>query len=46
MARGLSEDEAVATIVRGFLHVDIEGLPAVLKDQIDRAVELSEQSLL
>lgn len=46
MARGLSEDEAVATIVRGFLHVDIEGLPSVLKDQIDRAVELSEQSLL
>ena len=46
MARGLSEDEAVATIVRGFLHVDIEGLPAVLKDQIDKAVELSEQSLL
>lgn len=46
MARGLSEDEAVATIVRGFLQVDIEGLPAVLKDQIDRAVELSEQSLL
>jgi Fe-S cluster assembly scaffold protein SufB len=46
MARGLSEDEAVATIVRGFLRVDIEGLPAVLKYQIDRAVELSEQSLL
>ncbi len=46
MARGLSEDEAVATIVRGFMHVDIEGLPPILKEQIDRAVELSEQSLL
>ena len=46
MARGLSEDEAVATIVRGFMHVDIEGLPAVLKEQIDRAVEMSEQSLM
>ena len=45
MARGLSEDEAVATIVRGFMHVDIEGLPPVLKDQIDHAIELSEQSL-
>lgn len=45
MARGLSEDEAVATIVRGFLHVDIEGLPAVLAQQIDHAIELSEQAL-
>jgi Fe-S cluster assembly scaffold protein SufB len=45
MARGLSEEEAVATIVRGFMHVDIEGLPAVLKDQIDSAIELSEKSL-
>jgi len=46
MARGLSESEAVATIVRGFLNVDIEGLPPVLKEQIDHAVELSEQSAL
>ncbi len=46
MARGLSEEEAVATIVRGFMHVDIEGLPPVLKDQIDHAIELSEESLL
>jgi Fe-S cluster assembly protein SufB len=45
MARGLSEDEAVATIVRGFLHVDIEGLPPILKEQIDHAIELSEKSL-
>jgi uncharacterized protein len=45
MARGLSEEEAVATIVRGFMHVDLEGLPPVLKDQIDQAIELSEKSL-
>jgi Fe-S cluster assembly protein SufB len=45
MARGLSEDEAVATIVRGFMHVDIEGLPPVLKEQIEHAIELSEKSL-
>lgn len=45
MARGLSEDEAVSTIVRGFMHVDIEGLPPVLKEQIDHAIELSEESL-
>jgi len=46
MARGLSQEEATATIVRGFLHVDIEGLPAELKKEMDRAVEISEKSLL
>jgi Fe-S cluster assembly scaffold protein SufB len=46
MARGLSEGEAIATIVRGFLHVDIEGLPTELKAEMDKAVELSEKSLL
>ena len=46
MARGLTEDEATATIVRGFLHVEIEGLPPELKAEMDRAVEMSEKSLL
>ncbi len=46
MARGLTEDEAVATIVRGFMRVDIEGIPDVLKKQIDRAIKLSETSLM
>ena len=46
MARGLSEEEATATIVRGFLHVEIEGLPPELKGEMDRAVEISEKSLL
>ena len=45
MARGLNEEEAVSTIVRGFMHVDIEGLPPVLKEQIDHAIELGEESL-
>jgi Fe-S cluster assembly scaffold protein SufB len=39
MARGLSEDEAKSTIIRGFLDVDIMGLPPVLEKQIKRAVE-------
>lgn len=38
MARGLSEEEAVATIVRGFLDVKIDGLPRELEDEIQRAV--------
>jgi Fe-S cluster assembly scaffold protein SufB len=45
MARGLTRDEAVSVIVRGFLSVDIEGLPPELKAQIDHAIELSEQEL-
>jgi Fe-S cluster assembly scaffold protein SufB len=46
MSRGLSEDEATATIVRGFLSVDIPGLPPALKAQIDRAVEQSDQDMM
>lgn len=46
MSRGLSEDEAVAAIVRGFLNVDIPGLPPQLKVEIDRAVELSRKDVM
>jgi Fe-S cluster assembly scaffold protein SufB len=45
MSRGLTEDEATATIVRGFLSVDIPGLPPELKAEIDRAVEESDKGL-
>ena len=46
MSRGLSEDEATATIVRGFLCVDIPGLPLQLKAEIDRAVEECDKDML
>lgn len=46
MARGLTRDEATATIVRGFLHVDIEGLPPELAAQLRQAVESSGKELL
>jgi hypothetical protein len=46
MARGLTRDEATATIVRGFLHVDIEGLPPQLAAELKQAVETSEKELL
>jgi hypothetical protein len=39
MMRGLTEDEAVGMIVRGFLEGGINGLPDNLKDDIDRAIE-------
>jgi uncharacterized protein len=46
MSRGLSQDEATATIVRGFLSVDIPGLPPQLKVEIDRAIEESNKTLM
>jgi Fe-S cluster assembly scaffold protein SufB len=46
MSRGLSEDEATSTIVRGFLSVDIPGLPAPLKAEIDRAIEQSDKDMM
>jgi len=46
MSRGLSESEATSTIVRGFLNVDIKGLPPELKAEIDRAVAASDQDAL
>jgi len=46
MSRGLSEDEATSTIVRGFLSVDIPGLPPQLKSEIDRAVEESDKDVM
>ena len=42
MARGLDEDEAASTIVRGFLNVEIMGLPAPLKKAMDEQIALLE----
>jgi len=46
MSRGLSEDEAISTIVRGFLSVDIPGLPPKLQEEIDRAVDMSSKDVM
>ena len=46
MSRGLSEDEAISTIVRGFLNVDIPGLPSQLKAEIDKAIEESDKDVM
>ena len=43
MARGIDEDEAVSTIVRGFLNVDIEGLPQGLKAKIDNIINETQK---
>lgn len=46
MARGLTRSEAAATIVRGFLRVEIEGLPPILSAELRRAIESSEKDLM
>ncbi|KAF5422403.1 MAG: hypothetical protein C5S45_02400 [Candidatus Methanocomedens sp.] len=44
-ARGLSEEEAAGAIVRGFLNVDIKGLPAALGAQVRRMIRMSAEAL-
>lgn len=39
MARGLDEDEATSTIVRGFLNVEMEGLPKELQQAIEKQID-------
>jgi uncharacterized protein len=46
MSRGLSSDQATSTIVRGFLNVDIPGLPPQLRAEIDRAISESDKTLM
>ncbi len=43
MARGLTGDEATAAIVRGFLDVEIKGLPDHLREEIKKAVRTGEK---
>ena len=44
MARGLTQEEAVGMIVRGFLEVGIRGIPQELKAEIDKAISVAEIS--
>jgi uncharacterized protein len=46
MSRGLTRNEATAAIVRGFLRVDIEGLPPLLSAELKKAVEASEKEVM
>jgi Fe-S cluster assembly scaffold protein SufB len=46
MARGLDEEEAISTIVRGFLNVDIEGLPADLKKKLDETISETQKEMM
>jgi len=46
MARGLDEETAISTIVRGFLNVDIEGLPQSLAEKLDKAIAETEHDMM
>ena len=45
-ARGLTQDEAVAAIVHGFLDIGIEGLPALLDQRISSIISLSDSGAM
>jgi uncharacterized protein len=46
MARGLDEEEAISTIVRGFLNVDIEGLPPDLKKKLEETISETQKEMM
>ncbi|MBN1644199.1 MAG: SufD family Fe-S cluster assembly protein [Dehalococcoidales bacterium] len=46
MSRGMTHEQATATIVRGFLRVDIEGLPPMLNAELQRAIKTSEKDFM
>ncbi len=45
MSRGLSRDEATSAIIRGFMEIEIKGLPEFLKKEIDKAIGMVEKGL-
>lgn len=46
MSRGLTSEEATSTIVRGFLNVDIPGLPPQLKAEIDKVIQQGDKDAM
>lgn len=45
MARGFSEEEATSIIIRGFMDINVEGLPPMLAAQIKKALDITAKSL-
>ncbi|MGC9443900.1 MAG: SufB/SufD family protein [Candidatus Methanospirareceae archaeon] len=46
MARGLSEEEATSVIIRGFLNVDITGLPEALAQETKKMFDMSLEKVM
>lgn len=45
MSRGFSEEEATSIIIRGFMEVDVKGLPPLLTSQIRRALDIAARGI-
>ncbi|HQE24498.1 MAG TPA: SufD family Fe-S cluster assembly protein [Candidatus Atribacteria bacterium] len=45
-SRGLSREEALSLITRGFLNIDIPGIPAALKQYIDEVIRLTSRDVM
>ena len=45
MSRGISEEKAISLIVRGFLDTKILGLPRYLEDEVEKTMNMLENSL-
>ncbi|HIP84880.1 MAG TPA: SufD family Fe-S cluster assembly protein [Methanothermococcus okinawensis] len=45
MSRGLSEEEAVSLIIKGFLSMDFSGLPPVIGKTVKRIMDMTLQGL-
>lgn len=46
MARGLTEQQATSLIVKGFLSLEIEGLPPALREELDRLIARTDRESL
>ena len=46
MARGLTRSEATAIIIRGFMRVDVEGLPPQLSAELSKAMKDGEKDIM
>lgn len=45
MARGFDEDEAISTIIRGFMNVDVKSFPPALAAQVEKTLDIMAKSL-
>jgi Fe-S cluster assembly scaffold protein SufB len=46
MSRGLSEDEASSLIIKGFLSVDISGLPPELAKSVKEMMDMTLENAM
>ena len=46
MTRGLPRDQAISTLVRGFMQIDLPGLPEILTKHIQRVLAATAEHSL